>query len=935
MHLIIAEKNIAAQRIASILLGNSRVDSTKEGGVPTYRFDESAAIGLRGHVVEVDFEPGYTNWRSKIHTPRSLIDARTVKKPTEKKIVNQIQKLARKADLVTIATDFDTEGELIGKEAYELVRQVNSDVKVQRARFSAITPQEIKRAFSHPTEIDFNLAAAGEARQLVDLMWGASLTRFISITARRGGMNILSVGRVQSPTLAMIVDREKEIEAFVPQKYWTIHLESEHSGSPFEARHAHGRFWDFDEAKAVKGGTRDPLVVMEEKAGSKTDRPPAPFNTTTFIVAAARLGFSAANAMRIAEELYMNGHISYPRTDNTVYPESLDLKGVVKTLTRSEFRREAEWVLAHLRPSPTRGKKVATDHPPIHPTGALKRDQLPEDRWRIYDLVVRRFLATLSPDAQWKTLKYIFDAGGEAYTSTGSRLVVEGYHHVYPYSDAKEIPLPALRVGERLPIRTVVLEEKETRPPPRYSQSRLIQQMEELGLGTKSTRHDVIGKLYSRRYVEGTPLKPTLVGMAVTESLENHAELITKPDMTRTLEAHMEEVKTGKWVKDKVVTESRGMLHQVFDKLEANEEMIGDEIMDRTDKERIIGKCPVCRHDLMIRHTRGMKQFIGCTGYPSCTFNIGLPGGQWGKAIRTDTICEKHGLNHVRLIRKGARPWDLGCPLCMHINSNIETLCLLPSMTAAHIARLQKHHIYTVYEISRMNPEDLALILGLEVDECKLLQKEAEEVLELLRKRSTLRKFVRKHLPPRRGRSQSKILANFFQGGINEIGDLAATKPGALKSFNIGEKEAVHLVLEARAVHNERRLKDQGVPAVSMKKYREAGITSPEDFCYLHPAYLHAKTGIKVETVHNHAEKVCRAMGVRPPAKVTTKMLERGRRELLALPGLGEAALERLYRAGIISGAELKAADPDDLSKRSGLSLEKIRSFISTLEGEN
>jgi DNA topoisomerase-1 len=193
VHLIVAEKNISAGRIAQILAGKEKVNESKEGGISNYRFDNTVVVGLRGHVVEVDFVEGYSNWRSAERTPRTLIDAETVKIPTEKKIVALLQKLSKKSDIVTIATDFDTEGELIGKEAYELVRQVNKTVKVDRARFSAITPEEIRQAFSHTTDIDFALAAAGEARQVIDLMWGASLTRFLSLAARRGGNNILSV----------------------------------------------------------------------------------------------------------------------------------------------------------------------------------------------------------------------------------------------------------------------------------------------------------------------------------------------------------------------------------------------------------------------------------------------------------------------------------------------------------------------------------------------------------------------------------------------------------------------------------------------------------------------------------------------------------------------------------------------------------------------
>jgi len=927
LHLIIAEKNIAAQRIAQILAGEEKVSTSKEGGVSTYRFDDVVVMGLRGHVVEVDFEPGYTNWRSDVYTPRSLIDARTVKKPTETKIVAQIHKLAKSADIVTIATDFDTEGELIGKEAYELVRQKNGSVPVQRARFSAITAEEIRTAFAHPVEIDFDLAAAGESRQHVDLMWGASLTRFISIAARRGGSNILSVGRVQSPTLAMIVDREKEIEAFVPRPYWMLSLETQKGGHYFEVRHTHGRFWEKAEAEGARDRSGEPLVATEVRTGEKTSKPPSPFDTTSFIVAAARLGFSAANAMRVAEDLYMNGYISYPRTDNTVYPASLDLKGTLSMLATSAFAAEAAWVRDHLRARPTRGKKSSTDHPPIHPTGAVKRGVLADDQWKIYELVVRRFLATLSPDAKWKTLKYLFDAGGEPYTATGQRLVEEGYRHVYPYSDAREYLLPDIAVGERLPIHEVILEEKETQPPARYSQSKLIQRMEELGLGTKSTRHDVIAKLMARRYVEGTPMRPTLVGRAVTESLENHVALITKPDMTRTLESHMEEIKKGRRSKDTVVAESQEMLHEVFDVLEEHEEEIGDEIMERTDQERIVGPCPVCGNDLAIRSTRGMRQFIGCTRYPECTFNLGLPGAQWGRALRTDEVCDTHHLHFVRLVRKGARPWEIGCPLCAHIESNEKTLRMMPSMTGDLIERLHAHHTYSVSEIAQSDTGVLARMLGVRDAEAAALQQEADSVLQILRKRTELRKFVRKHIPPRRGRSHGKVLNALFAAGINTIEDLAATPARALGTMHVGEKEAALLLDEARRVANEAQLREFGIPPVSLKKYLDAGITAPKDFCALHPAYLSVKTGLSIDTVYRHVAKVCAGMGTEPPEKVSKKAFEEGRDQLLSLPGIGESTLERLYRAGIVDPDALAACDAETVAKKSGLSAEKINAY--------
>jgi DNA topoisomerase-1 len=927
VHLIVAEKNISARRIAEILGEGKKITEHKDAGVSTYSFGDITTVGLRGHVVEIDFEPGYQNWRSEEYTPRSLIDAKTIKVPTEKRIVSLLQKLARKADRITIATDFDTEGELIGKEAFELVRAVNKKVPVDRARFSAITKGELQHAFAHTTELDFALAAAGEARQSIDLMWGASLTRFISLAARRGGQNILSVGRVQSPTLGMIVDREKEIEAFVPEKYWQLSLDTEKSGERIEARHTHGRFHDKADAEGARDRTKEPLLVTEVNEGTKQDRAPSPFDTTTYIVAAARLGLSAANAMRIAEDLYMNGFISYPRTDNTVYPASLDIEGILKTLRNSPFKKEVEWTLANRRPVPTRGKKSTTDHPPIHPTGAATREQLGDDAFKVYELVLRRFLATLAPDALWKTLKILFVAGSEEYTTTGGQLLEPGWHTVYPFSEAKEVILPAFVTGEKLKVLEVTLDEKETQPPARYTQSKLIQRMEELGLGTKSTRHEVIAKLVSRKYVEGTPLHPTLVGRVVTESLEQHADAVTRPDMTQKIEAHMQQIKESKRTREDVIRESREMLHKAFDQLEANEQVIGDDIRNRTAEEMNLGKCPVCGGMLAIKHLRGNTQFIGCSHYPDCSFNIGLPKAQWGFAVRTDDVCDKHQLNFVRLVRKGARPWDIGCPLCHHIDSNRESLSEMPSMTPALAENILKHHIYTVAELARSVPEDLAKRLGITAADAGRLVTDAGTMLEKLRRRSECRKFLRDRLIPRKGRSYAKIMEALKAQGIMELAGLAQAEPAALKNAGIGEAEAGQVLADAKTVYYGQVLRGMGIPAVSLKKYLAAGFSTPDAFCELKPETLSERTGMSLGTVQKHVSLVCNALGKPLPKKVSKIQSEKGRKELLTIKGLNEQTSEKLILVGVTDGKSLMAADPKVVAKNTGIPEQKIRDY--------
>ena len=488
-----------------------------------------------------------------------------------------------------------------------------------------------------------------------------------------------------------------------------------------------------------------------------------------------------------------------------------------------------------------------------------------------------------------------------------------------------------LATGERLPIRRVILEEKETQPPARFSQSRLIQVMEELGLGTKSTRHEVIGKLVSRRYVEGNPLRPTLVGRAVIDALDNHAETITEPEMTRTLEEHMQLIKQSQRSRDDVVTESREMLHRVFDKLEAHESEIGTEIMEQTAEEHTVGPCPICGRDLRIRHI-GVSQFIGCTGYPECRFNISLPGSTWGKAIRVEATCEEHNLAHVRLIRKGARPWDIGCPLCSHIASNVEALRMMPSMTDDLVHRLHAHHIYTVSEIASMPPADLAKAIDGETKEAVQLTKEAEDALEILRRRSELRKFIRKAVPPRKGRSHAKIIKSLLEQGIGDIHALSLSDVAALKKAGIPEATGNDILDAVRELCNERVLRKAGVPAVSLKKYQAGGVSSPDDLCYLPIPYLASKTGINPETVHKHADLVCRHLGRPAPEKISRTILDRGRNELLAVPGIGEATVDRLYLAGIYDAATLREADPEEIASITGIPKARLRDYIGHLK---
>ncbi len=406
MRLIITEKNNSAKKIADILSGGeAKADSTYK--VPFYVWSdaegEQMAVGLKGHVMGVAFPDDYSNWQeTDLH---ELIDAELVPEPTDKNVVKAVRKLAKDADAVVIATDYDREGELIGLEALQQVLEVKPEIAereiverppIERARYSALTKAEIERAFSNLDELSYDLAYAGSARQDIDLIWGATLTRAVSLATRRFGSNFLSVGRVQSPTLALIVERELERRAHVPKPYWELFANFAHPDGAFEAHHATDKFWDRAEADAALAGTKSPGTVKEVSSRRSTRKPPTPYNTTAFTTdASSRLGITPAAAMRVAEDLYMDGFISYPRTDNTVYPKSLNARELVSSLVRIPDFSAAKGLLDGPLEA-IRGKKETTDHPPIYPTQAVYPNALEGPKRRVYELVVRRFLATFS-----------------------------------------------------------------------------------------------------------------------------------------------------------------------------------------------------------------------------------------------------------------------------------------------------------------------------------------------------------------------------------------------------------------------------------------------------------------------------------------------------------------------------------------------------------
>ena len=715
MKLVVAEKTNAAENIAKELGVGTKKD--KVYNTPVCRFtregEEWVAMGLRGHILAVDF-PRELQWREdqgwfgvdeegevfpaslpstlahppfeKVRKPFTkegvdikgwkvpslpyLVWAPVVKKPAEKEIIRTLKNLAKKADEVIIATDFDREGELIGSDAVSMVRQVNEDVPVVRARYSSFTKPELEHAFARENlvAVDDDLAAAGESRQFIDLIWGAVLTRYLTM-AKFGGLgNVRSAGRVQTPTLALVARREKERQAFVPEDYWVVRgTAATQKGEEFKVAHATTRFKDeatatsaYQDAKAA-GKARVTDVVKKTRKGTIQ----TPFNTTSLQTAAAAEGLTPARTMRIAESLYMSGLISYTRVDNTVYPETLDLSEVVTMLKGvPQYSNYCDELLAAQPLKATRGKQETTDHPPIYPTGVGDPDKLRPEEWKLYNLIARRFLATLSEQPVIEGTKVTLDAGGQTFTASGDVLVKPGYRAIYPYGSKKDEQLPAISVGQEVDLTSLDLEAKQTEPPARYSQGKLVQEMERLGLGTKSTRASIIERLYEVKYLKNDPIEPSQLGMAIIDALECYAAHITTPEMTSELEGDMTKVAEGKASQDAVVDHSRELLASLLEGLIEHKEDLGEAISDAVQADAKIGVCPKCGHDLLVKQSaKTRSSFIGCSAWPECEVTYPLPQG---KIQTVEELCPVCGCPQIKVQPFRSKPYvvcvDPACP---------------------------------------------------------------------------------------------------------------------------------------------------------------------------------------------------------------------------------------------------------------------------------
>ena len=507
-----AEKNKAAAQIASIL-GDGDVKKIEVEGLPAYEFkwkgEEWLAMGLSGHIMNYDFPEQYNKWNEV--NPGVLLEVDPEKLVTRANYASAVKKLAKRADKIILACDYDREGENIGFEAKTLAEEV-TNVPVARARFSALSPKEVKKAFENLMDPDYNMAMAAEARQILDLKMGAAFTRFVTLSVREKARtkDILSIGPCQTPTCGFVYEREKVIRAFQAKDFWKITVIFSAKGGEFEGTHRAGNISDKEKAaeifKRLKGA-KEGLVAKKTVKEAKIS-PASPLNTTEFLKRASKfLGISPEIALEVAEQLYLAGFTSYPRTETNIYADDFDFKSLLFDFARQkEYKPFAESIL--IAPIvPKNGEKDAHDHPPIHPIRAASRGevssavnipQAPE----VYDLIARHFLANLMPAAVFEKTHLHLLVQEDPFDSSGTVLKDSGWLEAYPFENKKDKLLPFVEEGEKVGIKKLSNIKSKTSPPKKLTEAELLTLMDKNGIGTKATAPTHIETNKKRGYFE-------------------------------------------------------------------------------------------------------------------------------------------------------------------------------------------------------------------------------------------------------------------------------------------------------------------------------------------------------------------------------------------------------------------------------------------------
>ncbi|MEI8269934.1 MAG: type I DNA topoisomerase [bacterium] len=551
----------------------------------------------------------------------------------KEKVVHELQTLGNKATEILLATDPDREGEAISWHLKELLAKVK--VPIRRVAFHEITKEAVEDALKNPRDIDLKLVKAQEARRVLDRLVGYDLSGLIWKKVRYG----LSAGRVQSPALRIIMEREREIRAFIPEKFWRISglFESIHKDSltldcSIEPREEKEMQFIVENAEIGKWYVKD-LKGSEQKRS-----PRAPFTTSTLQqTASSRLGYSPSRTMQIAQKLYEAGHITYMRTDSTNI--STQAQSQIIALVKKEYGEK----YAEARVYKTKSKNAQEAHEAIRPTHIEVKFAGNPEQEKLYSLIWERTTSSQMADAKLLKTKIIANIKDVLkfpdFSANGSRVLFDGWLIVDSDARGEDVELPKLEIDEKLKLLKLNNEERYTEPPGRYSEAGLVKELEARGIGRPSTYASIMRTLEDREYVrkEGRTLFPTDTGDVVSSFLENNFANYISDTFTAEMEDELDEIANG----DREYVKTLKDFYIPFQK--------EVKIKDKLEKATNLGeapdniKCPKCGNKMIIKLSRAGK-FYSCINYPECTGALMLDGTELQGPKEIGEMCPLCGL---------------------------------------------------------------------------------------------------------------------------------------------------------------------------------------------------------------------------------------------------------------------------------------------------
>ena len=602
--LVIAEKPKAGERIA-VALAQGRPVKCRWRGVPYWVLwrDGSTLVVApsAGHLYgPYSGERGYPvfsyEWRPLWEFERGSAHLR--------KFHEVLARLSRGARLYVNACDYDIEGSVIG---YMIIYMLGDPRRARRMKFSTLSPLDIRRAYERLEPLDREMVEAGMARHELDWLWGINLSRALMDAVRRASRRrvILSAGRVQTPTLVEAVRRWRERNLHVPKPRFRLRLRLEAGGVEFTA---HPRGWEPGsraEAARIASELRAEasLRVSSARAVERILRPPPAVNLGDLQSEAARIyGYSPMRTQSIAENLYLEALISYPRTNSQKLPPTIDYSGIISRLAALKaggLGDLAARLLSEARGAlrPVQGRKDDPAHPAIYPTGELPRRALSRDEWRIYELIVRRFLAAFSRPARVaSTTLVLVDSRGREYEARGVEVVEEGWLAYYHYTRPREGLVPLLKQGEEARILGVSYSTEWSRSSVQLSKSSLVKWMESVGIGTEATRARIVEILFKRGYLEsrGGSTVVTGLGEAVADTIEELVPVIASPELTRRFEELLESIRRGARSRVEVVEEAKQAIRNVVEGFKSRIDVIGERLAVSMGLIEPESRCPIC-----------------------------------------------------------------------------------------------------------------------------------------------------------------------------------------------------------------------------------------------------------------------------------------------------------------------------------------------------